>query len=89
MQKNEDLRMLLAEETKKYERMLRDFNASVKNLTEAELGARRQGGKLEHINEKVTSDSIKKSIKIEDSRGKNRLLDIRNQGRDERKTPIQ
>ena len=46
MQNNEDLRPLLAEETKKYERMLRDRNASVKNLTEGELGARRQGGKL-------------------------------------------
>jgi hypothetical protein len=44
MQNNEDLR--LAEETKKYERMLRDRNASVKNLTEAEIGARHQGGEL-------------------------------------------
>ena len=38
--------MLLADETKKYERMLRDRNASVKNLTEAEIGPRRQGGEL-------------------------------------------
>ena len=38
--------MLFAEETKKNERMLRDRNASVKNLTEAEIGARHQGGKL-------------------------------------------
>ena len=34
-QSNEELRVLLAEQTNKYERMLRDRNASVKNLTEA------------------------------------------------------
>ena len=32
-QSNEELRVLLAEQTNKYERMLRDRNASVKNLT--------------------------------------------------------
>ena len=33
---NEELRVLLTEETKKYERMLRDRNASASNLTEAD-----------------------------------------------------
>jgi len=45
-QSNEKLRMLLADETKKYERMLRDRNKSAKNLAEAESGARRQGTEL-------------------------------------------
>ena len=65
-----ELQVLLTEETKKYERILRNRNASVKNLTEAESGARCQGGeltardgtiaKLKEQIEKVTGDSIKK-----------------------------
>ena len=71
--------MLLIEETKKYERMLRDRNASASNLTEAESGARRQGVelsardgtivKLKEQLDKVTNDFLKKSTKIEDLRG--------------------
>ena len=40
------LRVRLVDDTKKYELMLRDCNASVKNLAEAEKGARRQGEEL-------------------------------------------
>ena len=75
---NEELRVLLANETKKYERMLRERNASTKILTEAESGARRQGvelaardgtvTKLKEQLDKVTSASSKKSRKIEDLR---------------------
>jgi phage shock protein A len=78
-QGNEGLRIQLVEETKKYERMLRDRNASVKNLAETEKGARRQGAELTARDatitqlrdqlEKVTADSIKKSARIEDLRG--------------------
>ena len=45
-QSNEEPRVLLADETKRYERMLRDRNKSAKNLAEAESGARRQGAEL-------------------------------------------
>ena len=78
-QGNDGLRIQLVEEAKKYERMLRDRNASVKNLAEAEKGNRRQGAELTVRDatitqlrdqlEKVTADSIKKSAKIEDLRG--------------------
>ena len=37
-QGNEGLRVRLVDETKRYERMLRDRNASMKNLAEAEMG---------------------------------------------------
>ena len=40
------LRVRLVDDTKKYELMLRDRIASVKNLAEAEKGARRQGEEL-------------------------------------------
>jgi len=78
-QGNEGLRVRLVDETKKYERMLRDRNASVKNLAEAEKGARRQVEELAAKDatitqlrdqlEKVTADSNKKSTKIEDLGG--------------------
>ena len=45
-QSNEEPRVRLADETKRYERMLRDRNKSAKNLAEAESGARRQGAEL-------------------------------------------
>ena len=43
---NEQLRALLEEETKKSERLARDRNKSLKNLADAESGARRQGAEL-------------------------------------------
>ena len=88
--------MLLIEETKKYERMLRDRNASASNLTEAESGARRQGVelsardgtivKLKEQLDKVTNDFLKKSTKIEGLRNqrtglRNRLVELDNQHR--------
>jgi arginyl-tRNA synthetase len=91
---NEERRVLLTEETQKYERMLRDRNASTKNLTEAESGVRRQGVelsardgtiiKLKEQLDKVTNDSIKKSTKTEDLRGDSskkaaKIEDLRNQ----------
>ena len=78
-QGNEGLRVRLVDETKKYERMLRDRNASMKNLAEAEKGAKRQVEELAARDatitqlrdqiDKITADSIKKSTKIEDLRG--------------------
>ena len=69
----------MVDETKKYERMLLDCSASVKNLAEAEKGARRKVEELaardatitqlRDQREKVTTDSNKKSTKIEDLRG--------------------
>ena len=56
---NEQLRALLEEETKKFERLARDRNKSIKNLAEAE-----SGGTLTDKLEKVTRDSIKKSTTI-------------------------
>jgi hypothetical protein len=41
-QRNEDLQLLLAEEKKKYEWMLREYNISNAAATEAEMGAMRQ-----------------------------------------------
>ena len=78
-QGNEGLRVQLVDETKKYERMLRDRNTSMKNLAEAEKGAKRMVEELaareatitqlrDQI-DKITADSIKKSTKIEDLRG--------------------
>ena len=74
----ETLRAQVAEETKKYERMHRDRNASVKNLTNAEKGARRQVDELLARDatiiqltdqlDRVTAESNKKSTKIEDLR---------------------
>ena len=71
---NEQLRALLEEENKKSERFARDRSKSMKNLAEAESGARRQGGELSNREgtialltdklEKVTRDSIKKSTTI-------------------------
>ena len=68
----------VAEETKKYERMHRDRNASVTNLTNAEKGARRQVDELLARDatiiqltdqlDRVTAESNKKSTKIEDLR---------------------
>ena len=73
---NEQLRALLEEETKKSERLARDRNKSIKNLAEAESGARRQGAELSNRDgtistltdklEKVTRDSIKKSTTIDE-----------------------
>ena len=40
--RTEDLRLLLVEEKKKYERMLRERNMSIAAATEAEMGAMRQ-----------------------------------------------
>ena len=70
-QRNEDLRLLLAEVKKKYERMLRERNQSNADAMEAEMGAMRQWGevtardgtiaKLKEQHEKVTADSIKKA----------------------------
>ena len=67
----ETLRAQVAEEIKKYERMHRDRNASVKNLTDAEKGARRQVDELMTRDatiieltdqlERVTAESNKKS----------------------------
>ena len=64
----------MEEETKKSERLARDRSKSIKNLTEAESGARRQGAELSNRDgtiatltdklEKVTRDSIKKSTTI-------------------------
>jgi chromosome segregation ATPase len=64
----------LEAETKKSERLDRDRSRSVKNLAEAESGARRQGAELSNRDgtiatltdklEKVTRDSIKKSTTI-------------------------
>ena len=78
-QGNEGLRVRLVDETKKYERMLRDRNASMKNLAETEKGAKRQVEELAARDatitqlrdqiDKITADSIKKSTKIEDLRG--------------------
>jgi len=78
-QDNEGLRVRLVDETKKYERMLRDRNAFVKNLAEAEKVARRQLEELAARDatiiqlrdklDKVTVDSNKKTTKIEDLRG--------------------
>ena len=78
-QGNEGLRVRLVDETKKYERMLRERNASVKNLAEVEKGAKRQVEvlaardatitQLRDQLDKVTTDSNKKSTKIEDLRG--------------------
>ena len=60
-------------------RLMRDRNASMKNLAEAEKGAKRQVEELAARDatitqlrdqiEKITADSIKKSTKIEDLRG--------------------
>ena len=71
---NEQLRALLEEETKKSERLARDRSKSIKNLAEAESGARRQGAGLSNRDgtistltnklEKVTRDSITKSTTI-------------------------
>ena len=84
----EGLRVQVAEETKKYDR-----NASVKNLAEAEKGARRQVDELmaratiiqltDQL-DKVTADSNKKSTKIEDlrsdsSKKSSKVDDLRNQ----------
>ena len=75
----EGLRGHLDLETKKYERMLRYRTASVKNLADAEKGARRQVDELTARDatitqlrdqlDRVTTDSNKKSTKIEDLRG--------------------
>ena len=75
----EGLRGHLDLETKKYERMLRDRTASVKNLADAEKGARRQVDELTARDatitqlrdqlDRVTTDSNKKLTKIEDLRG--------------------
>ena len=72
----EGLQVQLAEETKKYERMHRDRNVSVKNLADAEKGARRQVDELTARDatitqlrdqlDRVTAESNKKSTKIED-----------------------
>ena len=69
-QRTEDLRLLLAEEKKKYERMLHERNMSNAAALEAEMGAMRQWGevtardgtiaKLKEQHEKFTADSIKK-----------------------------
>ena len=78
-QGNEGLRVRLVDETNRYERMLRDRNASAKNLAEAEKGAKRQVEELtardatitqlrDQIT-KITADSIKQRTKIEDLRG--------------------
>ena len=66
--------LLLEEETKKSERLARDLSKSIKNLAEAESGARRQGAELSNREgtittltdklKKVTRDSIKKSTTI-------------------------
>ena len=71
---NEQLRELLEAETKKAERLERDRSKSIKNLAEAESGARRQGAELSNRDgtiatltsklDKVTRDSIKKSTTI-------------------------
>ena len=73
---NEQLRELLAAETQKAERLERDRNKSIKNLAEAESGARRQGAELSNRDgtittltsklDKVTRDSIKKSTTIDE-----------------------
>ena len=72
----EGLQVQLTEETKKYERMHRDRNVSVKNLADAEKGARRQVDELTARDatiaqlrdqlDRVTAESNKKSTKIED-----------------------
>ena len=64
----------MEEETKKSERLARDLSKSIKNLAEAESGARRQGAVLSNREgtittltdklKKVTRDSIKKSTTI-------------------------
>ena len=84
----------LVDETKKYERMLRDRNASAKNLAEAEKRAKRQVEELAARDatitqlrdqlDKVTTDSIKKSTRIEDlwgdsSKKSAKVEDLRNQ----------
>ena len=84
----------LVDETKKYERMLRDRNASVKNLAEAEKGASRQvedlaarEATITQLRDQldiVTTDSDKKSTKIEDlrrdsSKKSAKVDDLRNQ----------
>ena len=73
------MRLLLTEEKKKYEKMLRERNMSNAAPLEAEIGAMRQWGevtardgtiaKLKEQHEKVTADSINKSTKIEKLRG--------------------
>ena len=70
-QGNEGLRVRLVDETKRYERMLRDRNASMKNLAEAEMGAKRQvedlaarDATITQLRDqvtKITADTIKKS----------------------------
>ena len=72
----ERLQVQLTEETKKYERVHRDRNVSVKNLADAEKGARRQVDELTARDatiaqlrdqlDRVTAESNKKSTKIED-----------------------
>jgi chromosome segregation ATPase len=72
----EGLQVQLTEETKKYERMHRDRNVSVKNLADAEKGARRQVDELTARDatiarlrdqlDRITAESNKKSTKIED-----------------------
>ena len=67
----EGLQVQLTEETKKYERMHRDRNVSVKNLADAEKGARRQVDELTARDatiaqlrdqlDRVTAESNKKS----------------------------
>ena len=65
---------VLEEETKKSERLVRDRSKAIKNLAEAESGARRQGADFSNRDgtittltdklDKVTRDSIKKSTTI-------------------------
>ena len=70
------LQVQLVEETKKHERILRDRNASMRNLAAAEKGAKRQVTakdatitQLRQQVEKITADTIKKSTRIEELRG--------------------
>jgi len=68
--------VLLADEKRKYKRILRERNMSNAAATEAEIGAMRQWGevtarnemivKLREQQEKVPGDSIKKSTKIDE-----------------------
>ena len=69
-QRTENLHLLLAEEKKKYEGMLRERNMSNAAATEGEVTVRDAIiAKLKEQHERVTADSIKKSTKIEELKG--------------------
>ena len=90
----DELRKQVDADTKKYERILRDRNASMLNLADAEKGARRQVEELTAREltitqlrdqlDRVTAESNKKSTKIEDirndsSKKSSKVNDLRNQ----------